>query len=281
VIAFYGLRTDYAILKQIQQLMLVFPERQLINLDSNTDFSVLKEDEPLYLIAHGDYPSGDFQAYKREELLSWLASQGKGVPGKFGGIIILSCYSGLARKVAVPSLADYIATGLKGKVADGITVEGANGYSFGTPEFAASGRCSVLSMDLEPFYSLTNTKAMTAAWLMHKPTHTAGILKDLGVNVDLSKTIGEQLDSAVNPEKIVEDFAVAARQFETEFKVIATTKIPCWTASDAVRYLLDTDKDPSVAEWNDTVRKQYELFGRHYLWAPPRNGAFTVVKVAS
>jgi hypothetical protein len=281
VIAYIGIRTDYAIMKQIQQLMLVFPERQLINLDSNTDFSVLKEDEPLYLIAHGDYPSGDFQAYKREELLSWLASQGKGVPGKFGGIVILSCYSGLARNVALPSLAEYIATGLKGKVADGITVAGANGYSFGTPEFAASGRCSVLSMDLESFNSLTDTKAMTAAWLAHKPTHTAGILKDLGVNVDLGKTIGGQLDSAVDPEKIVADFAAAAKELEDKLRDIATTKIPRRTASDAARYLLDTDQEPPVVEWNATVRKQYGLFGDHYLWAPPQNGAFTVVKVVS
>jgi hypothetical protein len=71
------------------------------------------------------------------------------VPQKFGGIVILACYSGLEAGTA--SLAAYLAAGLKGRAAADTPAAGANGFSFGTPEFRKSERSSVLSMDLATF----------------------------------------------------------------------------------------------------------------------------------
>jgi hypothetical protein len=276
-------------LKQLQQLKIAYPHMAIEGLGDSTNFSKLAKDETLYLVGHGDATDGNFRGVTRAELLTWLTRQQGGVPSNFGGIVIQSCYSGLQRKPPEPSLVEFVATGLAGKTASGTPVAGANGYSFGTPEFGKTRRSSVLPMDLDAFYSVQDITKMTDVWLQHKPTHDGGILKkELGIDVDTGKTIEAQLTAIQkSPDKtpkeiarqFVTTFAETARQIEKKLREI-TIDVPGYSASTIVGYMVDPNNSskPEVDEWNKAVNLQYGLFGDHYLWAPTA-GAFTVKNV--
>jgi hypothetical protein len=284
-----GENSDYAIMKQVQQLKLAYPHMAVVTLDDKTDFSALAADERLYLVSHGNVGNGNLRDIKRAPLLSWLTDQHRGVPKNFGGIVILSCYSGLQVKSPEPSLAAYLATGLAGRAAAATPVAGANGFSFGTPEFKRSGYSSVVSMDLAAFYFAHDDGEMTKAWLKHRPTHTGGVLKDkLKINVDTSKTIEEHLVTVQQappktPEEITKEFVAAfakeAKAIEAKLEDIIENKIPGSTVAERADYLVNNDKEADVITWNATIDTQYELFHGLYLWASPAD-AFTVAKVA-
>jgi hypothetical protein len=289
MITVHGEMSDYAIMKQVQQLKLSNPQMAVVTLDDKTDFSALAADESLYLVSHGNAGNGNLRDIKRPALLGWLTDPNRGVPQHFGGIVILSCYSGLQAKPPDPSLAIYLATGLAGRAAAGTPVAGANGFSFGTPEFKKSGYSSVLSMDLAAFYFAAADGEMIKAWLTHKPTHTGGVLKDkFNINVDTSKTIEEHLVTVQQippktPEEIakalVTAFAKDAKAIEAKLDDIIENKIPGNSVAERADYLVNNDQEADVITWNTTIDTQYELFHDLYLWASAAN-AFTVAKVA-
>jgi hypothetical protein len=288
VITVHGDKADYAIMKQVQQLKLAYPAMQIVTLDASTDFSALSAGETLYLVSHGDIETGNLRDIDRKILLDWLTAPGSGVRHDFGGIVILSCYSGLEIDEQDPkgpedlskyALAKYLAIGLTGKVDAGRPVAGANGYSFGTPEFQASGRSSVLPLELAAFYAPDYIDAMVQGWLKRTPTHTGGVLKDeSNINVDTGKTIGEHLDdktSEATAKKYVTAFAKVAKEIEGQLVDIITHKIPGDTVADRTAYLVNNGAQVDVKDWNDAIAKQYKLFHDFYLWAPS-DAAFTI-----
>lgn len=282
-----GKESDYAIMKQVQQLRLMAPDMAVVTLDASTDFSKLAVDETLYLVGHGDSGSGDVRGIARADLLSWLKHDKTGVPPKFGGIVILSCYSGLQPKAPQPSLAGYLAEELRGKTAAGTTVEGANGYSYGTPEFRNTERSSVLPMELSAFYFAGSPSVKANQWLKHKPTHTDGVLKDkLNITVDISKTISDNLAPLQQPQRsttdiaaeCLADFIQQAPAIEAELSSIIQGKIPGSSVADKAEYLVTHTTDQNVINWNTAIDKQYALFSSFYLWALPW-AAFTTVTI--
>jgi hypothetical protein len=283
-----GSESDYAIMKQVQQLRIAYPQMAVGTLDAGTDFSALAAQEKLYLVGHGNPGNGNIRDIKRPDLVKSLTDQGHGVPPSFGGIIILSCYSGLMAKPPQASLAAHLATELTRRTAAGTTVAGANGFAFGTPEFRKSGVSSVLLMELAAFYYAAANDMMIEAWLKHRPTHAGGVLKDThGIDVDTGTTIGENLVSAQprlkkTPEEIAEDhviaFAKEAKLIEEKLTDIIKTKIPGNSVADRSEHLVKHDTDPAVIAWNTAIDRQYALFGGLYLWASAAD-AFTVATV--
>ncbi len=285
MITVIGKEDDYAIMKQVQQLKLAEPGMTVMTLDASTDLSKLASDEALYLIAHGDSGSGDIRNLDRATLLNWLKDQQRGVPEKFRGIVILSCYSGQKVTEQLPSLAKYIALGLAGKAATGTPVAGANGYSYGTPEFSKTRRSSVLPMTLSFFFSPGQSiiYSMTSQWLAHKPTHAGGVLHGkLKITVDQGKTIEANLATIQAPERplrdiateCVKDFTQQVTGIEGELKSIIQAKIEGGTVASRTEYLVSRTSEEAVIRWNKAIKDQYGLFEDFYLWEPEAS-AFT------
>jgi hypothetical protein len=286
MIAVKGSASDYAIMKQVQQLKLRNPEMAIVPLDEQTSFSELGQDELLYLLAHGNAANGDFRAVASTLVLEWLSREVGGVPMAFGGIIILSCFSGRAygKYGEEPSLASFFATGLRNHAAQGTKVEGADGYSFGTRELRETGRSSVLHEGLAGFYLAEKLELMVQQWLNHKPTHTGGVLAEkLTINVDTEKSIAANLQAAEtltqSPEEIVTEyvksFAQESTQIVRELDTIIN-KVPGDTVAARAGFLVNSDNsnDERVTGWNAAIERQYTLFHDYYLWAPPEK-AFT------
>jgi hypothetical protein len=286
VITVNGKESDYAIMKQVQQLRLMDPDMAVVTLDASTDFSKLAANETLYLVSHGDEGSGSLRGIDRAVLLGWLKQQARGVPLKFGGIVLQSCYSGL-QPTSEPSLAKYLAEGLAGQAAPGTTVEGANGYTYGTPEFRKTRRSSVLPRKLWAFNSPGGAPTqMIRDWLNHKPTHAAGVLKDkLNITVDEGKTISDNLATLRLPQKTPEevateylaDFTKQAKAIEAEL-VSIIGKIPGNSVAQRAEHLVSHAADQDVSKWNTAIEKQYALYGDFYLWAPAAD-AFTTATI--
>jgi hypothetical protein len=280
MISVCGSRDDYAIMKQVQQLKRAYPGMTIGTLDGNADFSRLAVDEKLFLVSHGNPVSGELNTIDTAELLGWLKSGVRGVPSRFGGIVISSCYAGLGGQ---QSLAHDVAQGLAGKAAAGTTVAGANGYSFGTPEFLKSGFSSVLPRTLGAFYNFAQS-SMAEQWLAHKPTHDGGVLaSQLKIKVDPGLTIQENLEASKilekNPDAVKDQlarFALEAKGIEDQLK----KDIQIITANSvaAVASTLISGNANAISSWNTAIARQYELYGDYYLWAPALT-AFTVEQV--
>jgi hypothetical protein len=280
VIRVHGAKDDYAIMKQVQHIKLAYPGMTIGVLDNNADFSQLGPTEKLFLVSHGNAASGDLASIDRYELAAWLKADGRGVPRDFGGIVICSCYSGLGGN---DSLAHYIAGQLKGKAAAGTTVAGANGYSFGTPEFGTSGLSSVLRQELRGFYTFTE-ETMASEWPRVKPTHPSGVLAaKWKIQVDVDKTIQENLDTSEalrsTPDAVKGQLAIFAQEgksIESQLKD-AIQQVAGDSVPDRAGNLIAGDT-PAIRSWNAAITRQYELFKDYYLWAPAQ-AAFTVVPV--
>jgi hypothetical protein len=280
MIRVHGAKDDYAIMKQVQHIKLAYPGMTIGMLDENVDFSQLGATEKLFLVSHGNAASGDLASIDRYELAARLKAGGRGVPRDFGGIVICSCYSGLGGN---DSLAHYIAGQLKGKVAAGTTVAGANGYSFGTPEFGKSGLSSVLRQELRSFYTFTE-ETMVGEWPRVKPTHPDGVLATKwNIQVDVDKTIQENLDTSEafrsTPDAVKGQLAVFAqegRALESQLKD-AIKQVTGDSVAERASNLIAGDT-PVIRSWNAAIAGQYDLFNDYYLWAPAQ-AAFTVVPV--
>ncbi|MGH4024345.1 MAG: hypothetical protein ACRDRV_07140 [Pseudonocardiaceae bacterium] len=143
-------------MKQVQQLK-AHHQGEVVTLNRDTHFDTIGPDEKLYIVSHGSSTDGSLPFIGTDSLVSWLTGSDHGLPRKFGGIVMLSCYSGLGKGQGLTnsvdaSLAERIADGSKDKVEPGTPVEGAKGYSFGSPEFGRTGHSSIMSLNLEPFY---------------------------------------------------------------------------------------------------------------------------------
>ena len=68
MLAVKGMETDYAIMKQVQQLKLAYPKTLIVDLNKDTNFSRIEKNETLYLLGHGDATSGDFRSLKTEDI---------------------------------------------------------------------------------------------------------------------------------------------------------------------------------------------------------------------
>ncbi|HEY1623746.1 MAG TPA: hypothetical protein VGG16_08095, partial [Streptosporangiaceae bacterium] len=207
----------------------------------------------------------------------------------FGGIVLLSCYSGQQKIQNEPSLAGLLARELSGHAAPGTAVSGANGYSFGSPEFRRSGRSSVLPEELATFYNAADNQRMATAWLARKPTHTEGVLEEkLDIVVDTGKTILENLETLEQPEKspretaleYVASFAVDAKEIENQLRRVLVN-IRKQSVAAMTEYLVDPVNGElvDVINWNNAIDRQYKLFKDLYLWAPDGT-AFTTAQVA-
>lgn len=315
MIAVNGSAHDYAIMKQVQQLMAQHQHKVVI-LTPHVDLKGIGPEEKLYIVSHGDRETGDLKLYNftgTDGLVSWLTHQTKGLPRKFGGIVVLSCYSGLRKGEGLHpdlgptfSLAERIAAGIKDHVDPEIPVEGAKGYSFGSPELK-TGHSSVLPLGLEPFYSVNpndpeKIKAMKALWLNLKPTHAGGVLKTkLGVKeVDTTKTIEEnlspKLDQGEKKDKnepgttvieVMTNFAKEALGIEGDLRNLINEigeevkKKYGWSGLDPMSdYFKSNPQDSKVVKWNTLITEQFDLFQNHYLWSEGE-AAFQVVKTAA
>lgn len=94
MISVRGDKSDYAIMKQVQQIKLAYRDTTIGTLDANADFSRLGPAEKLFLVSHGNRLTRDLEEIKRSDLLTWLKDGGRGVPQQFGGIVICACYTG-------------------------------------------------------------------------------------------------------------------------------------------------------------------------------------------
>lgn len=280
-----GFRTDYAILKQVQQLVLAYPHMAIVQLGTEADFSGLSPGERLYLVSHGGTESLINPLVSREDLAKWLTDEKRGVPlGCKGGIILLSCYSG-EKSSSGTSLAQFLADRLKGRAAKDMPVEGATGYSFGTPELQRSGYSNVVVH--KTFNDATNLDEMTQEWLRLKPTHDLGVLRERLGTVDRSKTIEDQLATAqqdpgqapkVIAQGYLSNFKTKATEIQNKLEGLLVSKIPGETVANRAAYLVKTDTAEAVGPWNDAIGQQYELFSSLYLWKSPAD-AFTVEHV--
>jgi hypothetical protein len=283
MISVHGNKDDYAIMKQVQQIKLAYPDTTIGTLDTNADFSQLGPAETLFLVSHGNRLTRDLDEIDQGDLLAWLKDGGRGVPREFGGIVICACYTGEdSRPGQSDSLAHYIALGLKEKAAEGTTVAGANGYSFGTPEFGISGLSSVLRQNLRDFYTFAVDR-MATTWPAANPTHTGGVLKTKwNIEVKTDKTIQENLDASqprITPDAVkaqLNVFAQEGQQLESQLKA-AITQVGGDSVAKRAETLI-TGSTGAVGTWNKAIARQYELYQEYYLWAP-RQAAFTVVQV--
>jgi hypothetical protein len=284
MISVRGAKDDYAIMRQVQQIKLAYPGMAIGTLDANADFSRLGPGETLFLVGHGDRLSGDLNDIDRGDLLAWLEDGGRGVPLKFGGIVICACHTGLdiIGGLHSKSLAHDIAQALKGKAAEGTAVAGANGYSFGTPEFAKSGRSSVLRKELRDFYTFAEDR-MAGAWPKANPTHTGGVLETRWkIQVSTNRTIQQNLDTSqprIAPDDVkaqLADFAKEGRQLEDQLKA-AIAQVGGDSVATRAETLI-TGGTAAVDSWNQAIARQYALYEEYYLWASGQE-AFTVVPV--
>jgi hypothetical protein len=279
--------SDYAIMKQIQQIKLinpVDPALSVVSLENQPDLSRIGLTEKLYVVSHGMAGDFLFGYVTKGQLLGYLIDAQHGVPNGFhGDIIILSCYGGSAPYGGNSVITD-LASGLHGRAAANTVVTGAIGYSFGTPEFRHTGRSSVLRD--AAFYTFGNINGMVDKWLTLNPTHTAGVLHDdLNITVVTNNTIGGLLASVQQSKgvpkevaaKYMESFAIEAKQIEETLKD-RLSQIPVHTVAERADYLVTQNTKQIVIEWNNAIAQQYKLYSDLYLWAPTAN-AFTTANV--
>jgi hypothetical protein len=276
-----GKKTDYAIMKQVQQAKLSRPQDAIVLLGSATDFSRIRPTDPLYILSHGQPDTGDLrEGVTTAKLVEWLTHPATGLPSTYKGeITICSCYAGQKYdSQGKTSLAERVARDLNGRVAKGTVVLGANGYSFGTPEFSRTGTSSVLSEDLSSFYFLKDADSMRDEWLKHMPTHKQGVLATLGT-IRVTQTIRDNIKTALEAKsslgKTVEGIATElVAPFAAEAPKIQRTmeetikRIPGDTIADRIDFMIQKTNDPEVMKWNDAIARQYALFQDYYIWSP-------------
>lgn len=141
--------SDYAVIKVLHQLVKGGERADRIKaLDASIDFSGMKAGEILYIVGHGVRDDGQIRNVNTDHLVTWLNHGAKGIPNNIGGINILTCYGG--RVYGATSLASTIASRLRHA---NITVKGAVGFAYGSPETVSDKLNSVLPVDFIEFYN--------------------------------------------------------------------------------------------------------------------------------
>ena len=277
--------TDYAIMKQIQQIRLINPNDHTLSvaeLGNQPDLSRVGLNEALYVVSHG-YRGDLLGSVDRDGLLAYLNHAQHGIPQNFNGnIILLSCFSGTAPSGG-ESLAKYVADRLRGRAAQNTVVTGATGYSYGTPEFRRTQRSSVLRDG--DFYRFGDIDGMAAKWLTLHPTHAAGVLhRDFNLVVDINNTIQNQLarvQGQGTPLEIATRYMTGYARDAGRIENTLTdrlTRTPGATIALRADYLVTQNAVQIVIDWNDAIREQDDLFTGLYLWTPTAN-AFTTANV--
>ncbi|HEY7074029.1 MAG TPA: hypothetical protein VH418_01610 [Solirubrobacteraceae bacterium] len=267
--------TDYAIMKQVHQLRASQnPKHNIVMLNQGTDFRGMAAGEDLFIVSHGDSATGEMRNINTNSLIGWL-NGAKGVPAHFGKIVVLSCYGGMAKPDT--ALAERIASGLKHK---GHDVEGATGFSFGTPEFSQSGHSSVLSEDLRVFYTADSIDDMAAAWAERNPTHAGGVLAGVVSYVDQFATIKENYVRAKGAKGADGWIRQKITYFRDRAKAIEQglgTAIGQTQGASVQEKITSLEAPPPpggavpahVTSWNTLLAEQYQLFHDYYLWTDP------------
>ena len=263
---------DYAIMKQVQQLR-KHHQGAIITLDAAPNFSTMGPGEKLYIVSHGSADTGDLRDFPTDTLIAALNHHARRPPANFGGIVILSCYGG--RAIQATSMAERVARGL---TRQGKTVEGAVGFSFGSPEFLASGKSSVLAEDLRAFYTAEDISAMTAIWAARQPTHTEGVLKDRGqyaaaTNQTIRNNLlnvapalsGGQADAWIDTR--IKRFKSEVKRIELSLKSLLGS-IPGGSVAEKLANFEQRSGPYSrkAARWDALIQQQYRLFHDYYLW---------------
>ena len=272
--------TDYAIMKQIQQLRKVH-SKPVVMLDAGVDFSGMAAGEQLFVVSHGNAADGDLRDLPTQTLINRLNHAQKGVPANIGGITLLSCYSG--RPVQPQSLAERVAAGL---FHQHIQVQGAIGFSFGSPEFSATGHSSVMPEDLRAIYSAEDIGAMADTWRDRQPTHNGGILTELpglvihGVptnrttrqilmNAGLS---GGEADGRIRG--LMGKLKGEIKQIEAGLRNLLGQLPGMTVAEKATAFEQPWLHRRTIDKWDRLIQRQYDLFHKYYLWTPDNAGAF-------
>lgn len=143
---------DYATLKVLHQLT-QFDQGGIRSLTMGTDFSGMQANEILYIVGHGSRDDGEIKGMATSGLIKILTDKNKGVPNNIGGIVVLTCYSGI--EYDNTTLVNRIADGLKKAKKKNIPVRGAKGFAYGSPVTRNTGFNSVLPRNRTAIYSGT------------------------------------------------------------------------------------------------------------------------------
>jgi hypothetical protein len=268
-------QNDYAIMKQVQQLRKAH-RGEVVMLRDDVDFSDMAAGEKLFIVSHGDAATGDLRDLPVATLLRYLNHPARGVRPSFGGITILSCYAGEA--VQNQSLAQRVAAGLT-RVGGGKTVQGPVGFSFGSPEFLATQKSSVLASNLRPFYAADDINQMKADWAQRLPTHNGGVLKSLaGFNADTNLSIRTNIiqRGGKTPARADELIDTYIRRYKSEVKRIEMSlkellvQVPGTSISEKLASFEERSGANAriAARWDKRIQQQYRLFHDYYLWSP-------------
>jgi hypothetical protein len=233
-------RGDYALMKVLHQIT----QRSgagysVTELDSTTDFSGMQAGEILYIAGHGNSGTGEIRGLTTTKLLEYLNHPRKGVPPNIGGIHILTCYGGMVK--SGQSLAQRVANGLQH---GGIVVKGAMGYSFGTPQSASTGLNSVLSTNLDGFYSQSaDMETMLQQLKARMAAH----------NVDGSSLYKSEGTSDDNLRTWIRKFIHRRDTFERNMKSIVNS----YNGRGSLNWMLDELRHNN--KFQRLVNRQYEL----------------------
>jgi hypothetical protein len=272
--------TDYAIMKQVQQLRKVH-SKPVVILNSTVDFSEMDAGEQLFIVSHGNAVDGDLRDLPTQTLIDRLNHAHRGVPANIGGITLLSCYSG--RPVQAQSLAERVAGGLNHH---NIPVQGAVGFSFGSPEFGQTAHSSVMAEDLRAIYSADNIDDMANAWRNRQPTHNGGILTELpGLDifaVSTNRTTYQILrDKQLSDGEANDRIRTLMGKLKSEIKRIEAGlrgllgQLPGMNVAEKVQSFEEPWRHgKKINKWDRLIEQQYELFHKYYLWTPDDGGAF-------
>jgi hypothetical protein len=275
--------TDYAIMKQVQQLRKVH-RKPVVMMDALVNFSNMEQGEELYIVSHGDAATGEMRDLSVNQLLALLNHNQRGVPAHISGITLLSCYGGRVIAPRIESYAQAVANGLTHR----LRVKGAVGFSFGSPEFGATGQSSVMPEELRAIYSADDIDAMATAWEQRHPTHPGGVLTtELGLHsVSPQQTILQIVQNKVGAGQAHDRIKGMMKKLQSEIKRIehGLADLLATMPGDSVPAKAAAFEDKTqgsggqrhraVGKWDKLIRQQYELFTRYYLWVPANAGAF-------
>lgn len=268
---------DYAIMKVVQQLR-KFKKDKIIMLDGAADFSTMAQGETLYIASHGVSDTGQLASLNHDVLINKLTVGARKAPAHISGIVLLSCYGGEVREGQDQSLAQKLAAGL---TTGGKTVEGANGFSFGTPNLAETGRSNVLSSDNIAFYKADDIDAMAARWETLMPAGAGVLAGRLGLdyvnpgittlnNIRNGKNISEGAARGYI-KTLMTHFKSVSRGIESQLTATLAL-IPGASLIEKIESLESATPNHNKpvyklkVRWEKLIQQQFNLFNDYYLW---------------
>lgn len=264
---------DYATLKVLHQLR-QFEPGVIHPLTMGADFSGMKAGETLYIVGHGSRDNGEIKGMATSGLIRILTDKNKGVPNNIGGIVVLTCYSGI--EYDDTTLVNKIADGLKKAKKKNIPVRGARGFAYGSPVTRNTGFNSVLPRNHTAIYSGTAEE----------------IVQELSDYVPAENTTWQTpqtkkyLKLVAGTKLSVKPGVKALEQWATEFvaerdRIENAMKDKVSDLPNQINNLVQSDVTSAVNtlaldnEFEGLVDEQYNLFNNVGLFIDP-NEAYTV-----